>query len=588
MALTTDFSGSSLPSGWTFESNLAGGSHAVANGRLTLTAGTTSNYDSIFNNSGIDNSIGVRHAVTAGNLDLAVQVDTDIGGHIGWGVNLIFSDGAGGWARWACFKHGSGGSVANERPNFFSASRPTGSGTGSGGTTHNNTSVDTSPYELQSGMPAWFRITYTAATGVWQPMYSTDGFTWVNHVAFTRSFTSTYFKIGFTSSTGAAAAGAIDIGQCVDMTANGGVTDLRAQVPTRIKVPVVTMNGTDGALPPEFVDDSAGGTSNISWTGTALRFTDDPTLNANGAGWARVRYVGTEYTECGMLLRLSNPNGNSSCYGTAGLLQDNPNPTAVSSSGASRTANVVTATVSSGHGLRQGQVINATYTDATFNGTFLLSTVAATTLTWAQTGQADNPTAGTGSVIRPSPIDQYVRGGGYALEINSGPIRRPIRVDDTANSNVPSTVPTGSTQLNETPYFWMKNYTSQYNMGGGAIRMFRLERINRRYRVKEWADAGSLAASLAVEPTTWDYLDGQDEVNRMALGPAFSLSHNGIKDVPNCVMDVFYLQFYEITYAVKTKQSGSFTDAQSIKIKQSGAWVDAQTVKRKSGGAWVN
>lgn len=461
-----------------------------------------------------------------------------------------------------------------------------------------NAGTNSGANDLMSGMPAWMRLAYNSGTGAWSAYYSVDGVNWVNPNNRTQSLTPGFFKVSISATLGAAAT-TVRIGQVIDVLAYGS-TDLREAVPSRTRQSVVTINGTDGSLPADYVDDSEGATSGLSWTGAALRFSDDPTLDADRAGWARIRYTGTEYEECGVLLRMSNPGGNSGCYGTLGLIHDLPDisTTPVAATAASRvdgTTDKVTVTVPSGHGLFVNQlIVSSDFADATFNGKWTIVEATATSVSWYD---SVNPAASTGAgTITPatrSPIDQYVRGGGYGLEIQSSTTRRPIRIDDPTGTNVGSSIQ--STQLDEMPYFWMKNMNgTQYNMASGGIRMFRLERIGRRIRMKEWADAGSLAASLAAEPSTWDYIDAQDEVNDITLGPAFALSHNGQKvapaDLSICEMDVFHMEYYQLLVSsgptVRIKASGSWQDALTTRAKISGAWEDAAAIQTKSGGSW--
>lgn len=493
MTLTTEFPGSSLPAGWTFSSALGTGSAAVANGRLTLTAPSGTSYDSISAGSGVNNAICIAHALGGGDVDIAIQVDKDNGDLKSVGYTLLITDGAGGWGRFA-LTHPNDNS---ERPNFFGASRPTGSGTGSGGTNHYNTHVNNPPASLQSGTPAWLRLKFTLATGVFQPYYSTDGVTWVTYTPFTRAIgPPTQVLIGLTRTAPTATGGSIEVGQVVDVLA-AGTTDLRAPVIARKRTLLAELTGTDGALPAEWEDDSVGGDS-ISWTGAALRFASDA---ANVGSYARIKYLGTKVPEWEVLLR--------------------------------------------------AQAV-------TFSGS-LFATFAGTT-----------DVGGSG-------IDVYVRGAGYGLEIGNT-ARRPIRVDDPTGSDVAS-VP-GSTGLDEKPYCWLLDTTGTQLSTGAPTRMWRFQRIGRRFRVREWADQGSLAASLAAEPTTWMF-DGQDEIERQDAGPVLVLSHNnpvgGLTGTGQ--FDVLYLGFWGLS-AYTPQASGTATIAAS-------AHASARRRRRLAGAALV-
>lgn len=602
MAITTDFPGTSLPSGWSFHSTLSIGSATVSDDHLNLTTPVGASNQDTITNSGSSNerSIGIRHALPAGDFDIAMQIGDDVGDRKSTSVNLLFYDSTDfARVRASVFKGGSTGSdLANlngQAPNLYFASRPASGG--GNGTSAFNQSVHNITPDLMTGMPAWIRVAYNNTTGVLTYYMSTDGWNWVSVNTRTQSFTPGYVKVSISAVVNAAA-GTLRIRQVIDVTAYGS-TDLRAAVPARTRQTVLSFTGTAGALPTGLVDDSEGATSNISWTGTALRFTDDPALDADTGGWARIRYTGTEYEECGVLLRVANTSGNAGCYGTLGLIHDNPDKSvyAVSASAASRTdsTNGQTYTVTAGHGFYIDQLlVMSGFADSTFNGKFSVVATTSTTITVVSETAGDASTGGgTITVATRSPIDQYVRGGGYALEIQSGTTRRPIRVDDPAGTNVGSRPE--STNLDEMPYFWMKDYDStQYNMRSGGTRMFRMERIGRRFRVKEWADAGSLAASLAAEPSTWDYYDGQDEVNDITLGPSFVLSHNGQKVAPDdltlCQMDVYYMEYYQLVVSsgptVRVKVSGSWEDSSEVRAKVSGTWEAASEVRTKSSGTW--
>lgn len=70
----------------------------------------------------------------------------------------------------------------------------------------------------------------------------------------------------------------------------------------------------------------------------------------------------------------------------------------IAATGASRTANVVTATgLPSGHGITTGQTVSANFADDTYDGVFVITGSAATSVTWAQVA-ADDASAGAGTL----------------------------------------------------------------------------------------------------------------------------------------------------------------------------------------------
>jgi len=463
---TSDFTGAALPLAWTFEDpDTVGASLTVSGSRAHITAPGGTPFDSISSTSSPDNSVGVWAAIPdhGGDIDIAVQVDTDVSDMIEQGLNLICSDGDDA-ARFAWY-HDS--SADFESPRHYGYARASGAGGTLGG-------AIATISDYQSGIPAWLRITYASATGTWTAYDSSDGYTWITRRTGDRAFTATRFKFGFSSDDGASTTGnTIRLNQAVDVIGLGG-TDLRdPDIPDRTPVTVTTILGTDMALPTGWVDDSAG-TSTATFDGTVLTLAHDLTQDADGgAAGSRLRYTGQYCAEWGIYLRISNPGGNSQAFATVGAGFDNdPEP-------------------------------------------------------W---------------------IDQYVYSGGYGLEIQSGLIRRPIRIDDTTGRTVDPTAPY-STDLDETPYCHLKRWEDEYDMRDGGIRCFRLERIGRRVRVKEWADGDA-------EPTTWDLFDGQDQVEDRPLAPTITLSHNGVR-TGTAEFDIYELEFYELTPAAAGELAAS-------------------------------
>jgi hypothetical protein len=456
MTLTTSFPGTSLPDGWSFHAPQAGdtASFQVTGGRLHITAPTGFNRDSVFGASSADFSAGVVHALPDhdGAIDIAVQVDTDLTDLGAAGFTLLAYQDNANVFRASWYKPAT---LTNWAVNVFGFSRAAGS---------NANIVNNSDQTFMSGHPSWLRITYNPATGLWTLLHSSDGFTWLTRASGTRTFSSSWFKVSVQSATGTPTFTA-RINQVIDVIARGN-TDLRdTPVAERDRVSVTQINGTDGALPTGWIDESYGG-SGLTWTGTRLRMTDVGNTEVRGATSSRFRWTGARYLECGLLVKAINPTTSSSCYFTPQL------------------------------------------------------TFAVAEDTWN---------------------DQYSIVGGYGQEVQSGSIRRPIRLDDPRDGNVSMSPEASSTGLDETPYMWLKNLTdSSWN---ATARWWRFERIatangHLRWRAKEWLDGDP-------EPSTWNLYDGQEETNDVPLGPAFSLSRNALT-TSVCAVDIEHLDFYRL------------------------------------------
>lgn len=502
MALTTDFSGGSLPAGWSaFTPGTC--TATVADGWLALTSDTSSR-DSISASNGIHGAPGIYHALPAGAWDVAIQVSDDIGDTRSWGYNLIACDvdgedhSGGGWARYGITRPND----TSERPNRFAGSRPAASGTGAGGTNHYNTHVNNAPLGLQSGVPAFIRLAFNGVD-TFQPYVSTDGVTWVADTAFTRALAPTRLHVSFTSVT-PNTAGTVRVAAVWDVTA-AGTTDLRSTRPAITRTTVSSFLGTAGSLPANWANDSV--TDTVTFTGTAVRLSSDA---ANVGSRARIYWTGTRNRSAGLLIRATWPTFDADLFNTFGLL-------------------------------------------------------------------TDDGTSG----------DVYVRdGGGYGLEVGHTP-RRPIRVDNPTGSNVASVV--GTTGLDEKRYAWLRDTTGTNLTVGAPTRMFRLERLCTSanpgglawWRVKEWADAGSLAASLAAEPSTWDLFEGQDDIERGALGPLIVLAHNNPVGglVGTGQLDLLYVEYYSIGFDVIDATASPTLATLPLSAPQAGASVSAVPVR---------
>ena len=89
----------------------------------------------------------------------------------------------------------------------------------------------------------------------------------------------------------------------------------------------------------------------------------------------------------------------------------NNSPAALTVSNKALTSNVATITTSAAHGIFVGDTVKITGVDATFNGTYVVTTVpSTTTFTFARTATNVTSVAGSGSVyISPSLASQSVR-----------------------------------------------------------------------------------------------------------------------------------------------------------------------------------
>lgn len=296
--ITEHFAGENLPSGWTFvDPATSGSTYTVSNSRVNITMPELVTIDSIASTSSPDNSVGVIHALSPGDLDIAVQWDTDISQYGGLGAAILFINGSDA-CRFSIYQS----SDTSISPSFYIYHRAGGSGS-SVGPALLNTVVN-----YLGGMPAWGRVTYIAAIGQWTFYLSTDGANWIQFAQFTRSFTPNTFKVSAHSTT-PRPGGTVRIQQVIDVLANGD-TDLREPIPEYTRVPAMSFLGSDGALPTELSDDSALSGS-ITWTGTAMRMTSN--ISTDGSR-ARVIYSGPSYENCGTLLSFRFWQSSTSSY----------------------------------------------------------------------------------------------------------------------------------------------------------------------------------------------------------------------------------------------------------------------------------
>lgn len=311
MAFTTDFPGSSLPAEWTFSSTLADGSVTVSDSRAVINCPNTATHDTVFSTSSPDNSVGIIANVPShsGDLDVAVQFDTDVSDQKGLGLCLLaFGATTASAARMSWLKTTANG----PDPLLFGYTRHS----GSGAAFFNGTSS-----AFGTGIASWLRMKYVSSTGLWTMMHSTDGYNWSTVSTATRSFTPLTFKISVSSTSGQATK-LVRVNKVVDLIALGG-TDARDAVPEYTRTTVGSIVGTEGSLPANFSNASSG-TSTLTFTGSALRFNHDATQDntpvSGGKFRSALKWTGTKYADCGMVFKVVQSGaGNSSCFIAAGL-----------------------------------------------------------------------------------------------------------------------------------------------------------------------------------------------------------------------------------------------------------------------------
>lgn len=316
MAFTTDFDGDELPAEWSFSSALGDGSVTVSDGWAHITCPSSPSHDSFSSPSNADNSVGVAAAIPEhdGNIDAAYRVGTDVSDRRGMGVSLLaYNADKTSAVRFSWFKATADGYF----PSFYGYSRAGGSGA---------TITNSQFSAYQSGIPAWLRISYVAATGVWTAYDSADGVTWRTAATVTRSMTVTTTKFGVTTTSGYPSV-VVRLDGVIDVIA-AGTTDLRAAVPDYVRVPVASIAGTEGSLPSGFADRSAG-TSTLTLTGTALRLThdvgQDNTPVSGGKYRAALGWDDPRYEMCGLVFKATRVgSGGSLCFLTPSLGYPDP------------------------------------------------------------------------------------------------------------------------------------------------------------------------------------------------------------------------------------------------------------------------
>src|SRR5690606_6144773 len=145
-------------------------------------------FDTFFNTSSGDFSAGVTHTVPdhGGDIDVAVQCDTDLSGFRGRGLSLLLFNSDKTSAVRASGYHGS---THTHGASFYGYTRAGGAGG----------ALPAGLAEFMSGTPSWMRVKYTSSSGLWEFMHSVDGANWVVKQSVVRSMTVTTFKVGYTS-----------------------------------------------------------------------------------------------------------------------------------------------------------------------------------------------------------------------------------------------------------------------------------------------------------------------------------------------------------------------------------------------------
>lgn len=592
---------------WDFRSTVAGGSYAIdtAARQLALAGTGTAGRDTITNSTSTDSSISLTHPMSlaaaggpshAGSFFVVMECATDVGWRKGWDWHILAMPASGqAGVRFSLFKPGNNDS---EFPQFFVSHRNTAV---NGVALNQSVNQSGAGWDLMTGCPAYMGLQHTPITGsplsadmpaagVFRAVYSVDGFTWVTVTGMAADFEPTELRLGCGKAT-QGTMGTFRANRFVDMLNLGNVTaawDIRRPVPTDLdRTTVSEIMAGAVALPAGWVDDSRspGGTSTATFVPEGLRFDHSAVPDARQGVQARVRYTGQtvdfadpDTVGAGVLYRLRCPDDNVSCFLTAGLVTDLGVPTQYPVTAIVRASNVLTVTTSGTHRLKQGQVCRLVVpNDAGFAVTGTpLSTVAATSATIAQTGSDGSASNVTGAYLeKVNPIDQYTRGPLFpGLEIRCGGqnpvIRRPIQVQwfgpDWANDGADVWSVPGSTQLEETPYFHMKQIDDPtVDLGQPAlVIVVQLERLrdpavahSERLRVRSWASvSANVETDLAHGEDAglpWAYVDANTDVGTVAgftaVGPAWGVSHNGGGKTGTLQVITSALRFYEITEA---------------------------------------
>jgi hypothetical protein len=296
-AFATDFSGASLPAGWTFSDPLGTGSSTMMGDRLRLSIPANSAHDSIFhsNTSGdsfTDNTVGVQKAISDTDFDIAVELATDVHSIRGLGLEIA-AVGTGTdriRASWYT-KAGTNGGPTDFCMFEFCASAV-------GSTVTNATSTNSQVTTWFSGTPAWMRLKRAGST--WTLYGSSDSVNWTQIRQWTAVITVTALRLGITQTgtTGGFDMN-MDIFRIVDLTFT---PDPRPAVTKNVQANDVSTDFSSGTLPTWLTASTGpnGGTAVITGSPLRLRLTQDPSVDQQ---WAAVGFNGTPTTDQGLLLK---------------------------------------------------------------------------------------------------------------------------------------------------------------------------------------------------------------------------------------------------------------------------------------------
>lgn len=213
------------------------------------------------------------------------------------------------------------------------------------------------------------------------------------------------------------------------------------------------------------------------------------------------------------------PDGTSSATITA------PNVDTVAIVDGSRTANVVTVTVAAGHGYVAGDVVAVDVADATYDGTYVVSAVTATTISWPQTA-ANDASCGAGALtlatstgqdadlVRSVAATDAVRASGVVTAtVAAG---HPFQVGDTIVVDLADATYDGNftvTAVTATTVVWRQAVADDPSAGAGSIQKvfgywLESEWWPGMLRCRAWPDygwSGGAAGGRAISgPPPWE------------------------------------------------------------------------------------
>lgn len=299
MALTAQFGGGSLPTGWSFVQNGAANATIDNSGEsadILIPAGTTS--DSIFSTSSSDGTAGLEHSVS-GDFDIAVRVSTVLTGDATPMFGFILRGATvAEMIRWSVYGNGA-------EANQYGYQRAGGSGS----TFQGAGSLATAAVYL-GGAPAWYRVVRSGTTYTFYA--SGDGALWNQHAQGTSNADPGTLKLSV-GSTGNLSGVPVRIDEVVDLDA-AGTTDARGTIQTTYTDPASVLTTDFTTLPSWLVLDTT-----VDGTAThGAGYVELSTATADGSS-GRLTYSGTGYVEGGLLLGLRVTTENASAYIAAAL-----------------------------------------------------------------------------------------------------------------------------------------------------------------------------------------------------------------------------------------------------------------------------